>query len=82
MTGLKIALITADAMVTRVKEAILQTALRFDAEIMYISINQQWIYLKLHEVELGRHCNENRLSQIREKIAADPSALELSFVPR
>lgn len=73
---------TADALVTRIKEEILQTALRFEAEITEIVAKQQWIYLKDHGAELGRYCNENELSQIREEIKAGPSALELLFVPR
>lgn len=81
-TGLTTAQTTADALVTRVKEEILQTALRFDAKITEIAANQQWIYLKAHEVELGQYCNENGLSQIKEEVTAGQSSLELPFVPR
>lgn len=82
LTGLTTTQTTADAIVTRVKEELLQTVLRFDAEITEISANEQWIYLKAHGVELGRYCTVNGLNQIREEIAAGPSALELLFVPR
>ncbi|KAI0998331.1 hypothetical protein K3495_g9860 [Podosphaera aphanis] len=81
LTGLTTAQTTADAMVTRVKEKLLKTVLRFDAEITEISANQQWIYIKAHGVELGRYCNANGLNQIREEIAAGPPALELPFAP-
>lgn len=82
LTGLTTAQTTADAMISRVKEEILKTVLRFDAEIKEINVNQQWIHLKAHGVELGRYCNPNGLSQLREEIFVGPSALELPFVPR
>ena len=82
LTGLATAQTTANAMISRVKEEILKTVLRFDADVTEITVNQQWIHLKAHGVELGRYCNPNGLNQLREEISAGPSALELPFVPR
>ena len=82
LTGLTTPQTTADAMISRVKEEILKTVLRFDADVTEITVNQQWIHLKAHGVELGRYCSPNGLNQLREEISAGPSALELPFVPR
>ncbi|KHJ30548.1 hypothetical protein EV44_g3500 [Erysiphe necator] len=55
LTGLTTAQTTAEAMLPRVKEVCLQTALRFDGDITDISVNQQWINLKAYGVELARY---------------------------
>ncbi|POS88401.1 hypothetical protein EPUL_000062 [Erysiphe pulchra] len=80
-TGLTTAQTTAEAMLPRVKEICLQTALRFDGDISDISANQQWMYLKAHGVELARYYNDCGLNRIREEAIAGPSAIDLPFTP-
>ncbi|POS82736.1 hypothetical protein EPUL_004709 [Erysiphe pulchra] len=47
-----------------------------------VTVNQQWIGLKVHTVEIGRYYPAGGLEQIRREVAAGPSAVEMPFVPR
>lgn len=82
LTGLKSAETTADIMTSRFREVILLIAQRFDPHVKEFFANQQWIGLKVHEVELGRCYPLGGLEQIRQEIAAGPSAIEIPFIPR
>lgn len=73
---------TVEAMVTLFGEELTQTALRFDPPIQDVAANQQRISLKAHGVERGRYYPVGGLNQIKEEMAAGPSALELPFTPR
>lgn len=59
ITGLTTTQTSAEILLSKFKEAILQTALRFDAYIEEINANEQWRCLKVHMVELARYYEEN-----------------------
>lgn len=59
LIGLTITQKTADSMFPRFKEMCSQIALRFDAEIIEVAVNQQWVHLKAHAVELERYYKPN-----------------------
>ncbi|POS86360.1 hypothetical protein EPUL_000572 [Erysiphe pulchra] len=72
----------AEAMLSRVEEVCLRTALRFNGDISDISANQLWIYLKAHSVELARYYDDYGLKRIREEAIAGPSAIDFPFTPQ
>lgn len=81
-TGLTTEQTNAESMITNFHEIFLKSALRFDLYVKELTANQQVIGLKVHTVEIGRYYPAGGLEQIRRKIAAGLSALELPFVPR